>query len=199
MQHILLTGFEPFGEYNINPSQQIAERLNGEIISGAKVSSLVLPVVFGEDSRRVLPAIEKMKPALVLSLGLAAGRSTIDVEMFAINHRRADDTDHLIAILPDAPAAYFATVDHIRIACAIARETGAPALSHGYAGSYLCNHIFYHGLHFAATGRPGPRVGFIHLPLSTEQSSETIDTSPPSLPLDLMTAAVRTAIQEALA
>lgn len=78
----------------------------------------------------------------------------------------------------------------------IVRETGAPAQRHGYAGSYLCNHIFYHCLHYASKRRPDLRVGFIHLPLSTEQLEEGANT--PSLPLDTMTSAMRVAIREAL-
>lgn len=102
MKHVLLTGFEPFGEHKVNPSQQIAERLNGETIAGARITSLVLPVAFGKDTAQVLPAIEELEPALVLSLGLAAGRSTIDVEMFAINHRNAGQTGILVPIIGTA-------------------------------------------------------------------------------------------------
>lgn len=88
MKRVLLTGFEPFDEHKVNPSQEIAERLDGEVIAGAEVCSLVLPVVFGKDVQLALPAIDQINPALVLSLGLAAGTDSLDVEMFAINHRK---------------------------------------------------------------------------------------------------------------
>lgn len=196
MKRVLLTGFEPFDGYEINPSQEIAERLNGEIIAGAKVTSLVLRVAFGEDTALVLPAIEEIKPALVLSLGLAAGIAELHVEMFAINQRRTENDD-LIPIVPDGPAAYFATIDPSRIALAITRETGAKASRHGYAGSYLCNHVFYNCLHYAATCDPSLPVGFIHLPFAAEQA-EASSGDQPGLPFDLMVAAIRVAIQEAL-
>jgi pyroglutamyl-peptidase len=198
MKRVLLTGFVPFDGHKTNPSQQIVERLSGETIAGAKVSSLVLPVIFGEDVRHALPAIEEMKPALVLSLGLAAGIACLNVEMFAINHRKTDNPGELAPIIADGPAAYFATIDPGRVAGAISSETGAPASPHGYAGSYLCNHIFYHCLHYAATKQPGLPVGFIHLPFSTEQRADHPADGTPGLPLDLMTAGIRAAIQEAL-
>ena len=72
MHGVLLTGFVPFGDFSLNPSQQIAEALHGERIEGHRVESLVLPVEFGLDVESVLPAIEQIQPHLVLSLGLAA-------------------------------------------------------------------------------------------------------------------------------
>ena len=87
MPTILLTGFEPFGDYKINPSQQIAERLHGETISGAKIVGLTLPVLMGEDFDRLSAAIADHKPTLVLSLGLAAGATCLEVERFAVNMR----------------------------------------------------------------------------------------------------------------
>ena len=51
MHGVLLTGFVPFGDFSLNPSQQIAEALHGERIEGHRVESLVLPVEFGPRRR----------------------------------------------------------------------------------------------------------------------------------------------------
>ena len=43
---VLITGFEPFNGYEINPSQLIAETLNGQNIEDAEIIGIVLPVNF---------------------------------------------------------------------------------------------------------------------------------------------------------
>jgi len=204
---ILLTGFAPFGDFKTNPSQQIAERLHGETISGAKVVGLTLPVRMGEDADRLTAAIAGHKPALVLSLGLAAGATCLDVERFAVNLRFAGEVDAGKPVEPNLPQSVIiadgicaipTTVDAERIAAAVRDKAGVPARAHGYAGAYACNHILYHALHYAMQWDLSCRAGFIHLPLSSEQAISENKLHLPSLPLDLMTTGVRAAIEEAL-
>jgi pyroglutamyl-peptidase len=206
MQKVLLTGFAPFGASQANPSQQIAERLHGEIIGGAKVVGLTLPVRMGEDADRLTAAIADHGPALVLSLGLAKGATCLDVERFAVNLRFAGEVDASKPVEPNLPqsviiadgmAGLFATVDAERVAAAIRENAGVPARAHGYAGAYACNHILYHALHYAMQWDLSYRAGFVHLPLSSEQTISENKLHLPSLPLDLMTAGIRAAIEEA--
>lgn len=206
-RHILLTGFLPFGDSLSNPSQQIVEALNGQTIGGACVTSLILPVVFGEDTTRVQAALAELNPALVLSLGLAAGTSCLDIERFAVNLRVAEawlpdqplaPNRPQAAIVEGGPEAYFASIDTERVASAIRERAQVPARAHGYAGAYLCNHVLYQTRHWMqARGMTG-RCGFIHLPLSCEQAVLENKAHLPSLPLSSMTQAIRIAIEEAL-
>ncbi len=76
----------PFGGSASNPSQHVAERLDGKVTGGARVVSLVLPVVM-DGFEQVAAAIDAHTPALVLSLGLAAGTPCLDIERFAVNLR----------------------------------------------------------------------------------------------------------------
>lgn len=207
MRQVLLTGFEPFGDSKANPSQQIACALGGETIGGAQITSLVLPVVFGQDMVRMQNAIRELQPALVLSLGLASGTSCVDIERFAVNLRVAEDwqpdqplarSSPQAAIVDGGPDAYFATLDPERIARAIAQRAQVPARAHGYAGAYLCNHVLYQTRHFVQTQGIACKAGFIHLPLSCEQAIEEDKVHLPSLPLGAMTQAIRIAIEEAL-
>lgn len=206
MSTILLTGFAPFGGSKSNPSQQIAESLHGETFSGAQVVSLTLPVVMSKDRERLREAIETYQPILVLSLGLASGTTCLDVERFAVNLQipESDDPSKLLGpnlpqskIVEDGPNALFSTLDPEQIAEVIRTEAGVPARAHGYAGSYACNHIFYQALHYAASRGLSYKVGFIHLPLSSEQAAAGNTLHLPSLPLSLMTAGVRAALAEA--
>ena len=207
MTIVLLTGFAPFGDSKTNPSQQIAERLHGETVGGAKVVGLTLPVRMGEDADRLTAAIADHGPALVLSLGLATGAACLEVERFAVNLRFAGEVDPARPVPPNLPqsviiadgvCALAATVDAERIATAIREKAGVPARAHGYAGAYACNHILYNALHYAMQWDMRYRAGFIHLPLSSEQAILENKMHLPSLPLDLMTAGVRAAIEEAV-
>lgn len=207
MQTVLLTGFAPFGASKVNPSQQIVEHLHGETIGSARVIGLTLPVAMGEDADRLTAAIADHKPALVLSLGLAAGTTCLDVERFAVNLRFAGEVDASKPVEPNLPqsviiadgmAGLFPTIDAERVAVAIREKAGVPARAHGYAGAYACNHILYHALHYAMQWDMSYRAGFVHLPLSSEQAISENKLHLPSLPLDWMTAGVRAAIEEAL-
>src|SRR5579883_2650751 len=82
---VLMTGFEPFGGSNVNPSAVLAEMLDGERVGEVRVAASVLPV--GEESgpRALEAAIERHTPDVVLSLGLAGGRAALSIERAALN------------------------------------------------------------------------------------------------------------------
>ena len=195
MRGVLLTGFVPFGNFPVNPSQQIAESLHGEHIEGHKVESLVLPVEFGPDVESVLPAIERIQPRLVLSLGLASRAPCIWVERIALNLRCVDGGER--PIVERAPAAYFARLDSESVASAI-RAVDVPAIAHVYAGNYLCNHIMYQVLHHLAREGDARRAGFLHLPQSSALTLDMGCDQSPSLPLQQMEVGVRAAIASVL-
>ncbi len=206
MPTVLLTGFAPFGYSNSNPSQLIAERLHGEVVGGAQVVGVTLPVVMGADFERVAAAIDQHNPVLVMSLGLASGTTCLDVERFAVNLRVAEPGDPERPLEPnlpqslivaDGPPALFPTIDTERVAAAI-RAGGVPARAHGYAGAYACNHILYQTLLYAVQENLAYKAGFVHLPLSSEQAIAENKLHLPSLPLSVMTDGVRAAIEAAL-
>jgi len=203
---ILLSGFAPFGGSHSNPSHLIAERLHGETVSGMKIVGLTLPVQMGQDAEMLLAAMAEHKPNLVLSLGLAAGTPCLDVERFAVNLRFTGEVNPDEPVPADLPqsavvdggaGALLATIDPERVARAI-RDAGVPARAHGYAGAYACNHILYQVLHAAQTQSLAYEAGFIHLPLSSAQVIAENKLHLASLPLDMMTAGVQAAIEEAL-
>jgi len=150
-------------------------------------------------------AIDTHQPILVLSLGLASGTTCLDVERFAVNLQipESDDPRKPLGpnlpqspIVDDGPSALFSTLDTEQIAAAVRAEAGVPARAHGYAGSYACNHILYRTLHYAEAQKLSCKAGFIHLPLSSEQAIAENTLHLPSLPLLLLIAGVRTALNE---
>src|SRR5262245_44425627 len=76
---VLVTGFEPFGGERTNPSWEICRMLPGTI-AGLRVEAVNVPCEFGRAIDVVARAIERHRPALVVCLGQAGGRSHMSVE-----------------------------------------------------------------------------------------------------------------------
>ena len=198
---VLVTGFDPFGGERLNPSWEICQRLPREI-AGLRVETCRVPCEFRRAIEVVAEAIERHRPALVISLGQAGGRTHMSVERVAINvdDARIDDNaggkpiDEPIAA--NGPAGYFATLP-IKAMTLAMREAGAPAEVSNTAGTFVCNHLMYGVLHFlAGSGNPA-RAGFIHVPYAGEQVTGKPGIA--SLSLDTMVAGVQAAIAAAAA
>ena len=171
---VLVTGFDPFGGEQLNPSWEVCRQLAGTTIDGLRVEACKLPCEFHRAIDTVAAAIERHRPALVICLGQAGGRAQMSVERVAINvddARIADNSGSRPIDEPIAaggPAAYFATVPVKAMARAM-REANVPAQVSNTAGTYVCNHVMYGVLHYlAASGNPA-RAGFIHVPYAEEQ------------------------------
>ena len=179
MKHLLITGFEPFGGQNVNPSGEAVCLLpdtNGDMA----LTKLRIPTGFGEAARTVLSAAEDLRPDVILCIGQAGGRSAITPEYVGINLRHARIADNAgqqpqdEPIAPDGPAAYFATVP-VRRMVAAAEQAGIPCICSYSAGTFVCNELLYTLLHhFRGTQT---QVGFVHVPYLPEQGK-------PHLPLE---------------
>jgi len=197
---VLVTGFEPFGGEDVNPSWEICRQLPAAI-GRARIERLRVPTQFRRAIQAVAAEIERLEPALVILLGQAGGRAPISVERVAINVDDARIPDNAGAqpvdepVAPGGPAAYFATVPVKAMAAAI-REAGVPAEVSNSAGTFVCNHLFYVVLHFlAVSGRPA-RAGFIHVPWLDSQAVARPDE--PAMALATMVRGVEAAIAAAL-
>jgi pyroglutamyl-peptidase len=72
------------------------------------------------------------------------------------------------------------------------RAAGLPASVSQTAGTFVCNHLFFHLAHLLATAHPRTRGGFIHLPMLPQQAASW--PGMPSLSLETMIAGVRIAV-----
>src|ERR1043165_9866305 len=81
----LITGFEPFGGMEHNPSGEIARRLDGATIAGVKVVGRQLPVDLKKLDKALKQALAGIDPVAVILLGLAAGETCIRLERVALN------------------------------------------------------------------------------------------------------------------
>jgi pyroglutamyl-peptidase len=192
---ILLTGFEPFGGESINPSWRIAAALDGSTIDGWTVAARQLPTTFAGALPALDAALDALRPGIVLGLGQAGGRGSIDFERVAINvnDARIPDNDGAQPIdepvVPGAPVAYFSTLPIKAMQARIARA-GIPASVSQTAGTFVCNHTFF-GLMHRLAGQARARGGFAHVPWLPQQGT-------PSLALDQLVEGVRLALEAAV-
>ncbi|AIY06152.1 pyrrolidone-carboxylate peptidase [Planococcus sp. PAMC 21323] len=172
MKKLLLTGFEPFLDYTVNPTMKIVEALDGKTIGNYQVVGKIMPVDFNVSGEFLLQFIEEENPDAVISLGLAAGRYKITPERIALNVKDGDVDNEGNKpvdepIRKEGEAAYMSTlpvrkmVDHLL-------ANGLPAEISNTAGAYLCNNVMYEGLHYAKHKKPTLKTGFIHIPASHE-------------------------------
>ncbi|EKO3641771.1 pyroglutamyl-peptidase I [Vibrio metschnikovii] len=197
MFKVLLTGFEPFGEDSLNPSQALLNAKEQLHVTGVEVIGCVLPVVRYQAAEVAINAIKTHQPDLVLMFGQASGRAAITPERVAINlddYRIADSAGHQPideAIIADGPAAYFTTLP-VKAMVEDLQQAGIAAEVSYSAGTFVCNHLFYAVQHYLS--QHDIPSGFIHIPALPEQVPAT-NPSLPSLGLEPLIAAVRVMIQ----
>ena len=174
MKKLLITGFEPFGGEEINPSWEAVLRLP-EKIGGYALTKLRIPVLFEKSAEMLIKQAEEMQADVILSVGQAGGRNAITPELVGINLRHASIPDNGgnspmdEPIILDGANAYFSTLPVRKMSDAI-RRAGMPSQVSYSAGAYVCNDVIYTLLaHFQNSQT---RVGFIHIPYCAEQNKE---------------------------
>jgi pyroglutamyl-peptidase len=186
---ILLTGFQPFGKVDVNPSQCIIEHFAAR--NCPDLIARVLPTEYRASAQAIEAAILAEQPDAVVCLGVAQSRKTISLERIAVNLDDAPLADNagVLAsgerIVPGGPAAYWSTLPLEAMRRALAARD-IPVSCSNHAGTYVCNHVFYSARHALETLGANTPCGFIHVPglLRTEGETTT------GLPLETMIEAV---------
>lgn len=176
MKKLLLTGFEPFLDFTLNPTMKVIEELDNAIIGEYRVIGRILPVDFAKAGGMIIDLMEEIEPAAVVSLGLAAGRFKITPERIAINCKDgpADNKGNQPVDEPvqqGGAQGYLSTLP-IRKMVSRMMEEGLPAAVSNSAGAYLCNNVMYEALHYAHIHKKDMPAGFIHMPASHELAIE---------------------------
>lgn len=163
---LLVTGFEPFGNEDRNPSLEAVKALPDRI-GVWSLRKLFLPVEFGRAAVLAFKAAGECHADAVLCIGLAAGRTAVTPEYIGVNVRDASIPDNAGCrpqgepVDPNGPAAYFSTLPVREMTAAIA-AAGVPAKLSYTAGTYVCNDLLYSLLRsFSGTET---HVAFIHVP-----------------------------------
>lgn len=195
---LLLTGFEPFGGSDTNPSEQVARAVDGQQAGAFTIQTAILPVDRQRGPQALLAAVHQYQPRAVICLGEASGRASVSLERVALNlmdYRIADNAGNLVVdqpVVAGGPAAYFATLPLRDMQSAIL-ATGVPVELSLSAGTFLCNQVMYSLMHYLSHNAPDVPGGFIHLPCLPEQSAKA-GKGAPSMSLESSLRAVRAAI-----
>jgi len=174
MKKALITAFDPFGGETINPTLTAVMALPDKI-DGVKIIKQELPTVYGKSFGILLPILEQERPDAIISVGQAGGRASISIERIAINidDSTMADNDGIIhtdrQIVTSSPAAYFSTLP-VKDILRDLQQAGIPASISNTAGTFVCNHIMYATLHYAAINNLDMKVGFVHVPYLPSQT-----------------------------
>jgi pyroglutamyl-peptidase len=204
---IVVTGFEPWQHGAENPTLDVLDQLEQSNDVPGELTTIRLPVDTTKLATLVEDALDRVRPDLWISLGLAPGHSVIAVERMAANVRDfpiPDNEGHQPGgdpVFADGPAAYLSTLPVKAMTFAL-RAAGIPAKLSNSPSTYLCNQMMYTVLHLVDRKRMATRAGFIHVPATpgyvAKQAYPFVDM--PSMSVELMTRAVLrslTAIAEA--
>ncbi len=168
MRTVLVTGFGPFSDHADNPSALAVDALARQwpAPDGVTLVTETLPVSFARATERVAALVAEHRPAVVLGVGLAAGRDRISLERVALNllDARIPDVDGAqpvdVPVRPGGPLALLTTLP-VKAALAALRASGLPAELSLSAGTYVCNAVMYSALAAVPDGVP---AGFVHVP-----------------------------------
>lgn len=195
---VLLTGFEPFGNYKENSSWAVAEKVAACGVCNANVMARRLLVSFAGVAKALRDAVEECSPDVIVMLGQCAGVDYIKLERIAINMMDATIADNNgyipdeEPICTDGAAALFTDMD-IKELRRVVEELGIPAKVSNSAGLYVCNRTYYEALRLC-NERPGMKALFVHLPLYEGQLSA--ENEKPCMPLDDMVKSIQTIIHK---
>src|SRR5215208_6470123 len=216
MPEILLTGFQPYGGRQLNPSAEVVRALDRTRIDGHTVHGMLLPVSFAAAKQPLTDAIAERRPVLVVSLGLWPGEPVIRLERVAVNRASFEmpdnDGQRLLDdnVEPNGPVARAVTLPVGKIISAL-RANGIPARTSDTAGTFLCNTTLYRALGACERLGTGARCGFVHLPYLPQQVAELLNdlsaegrlelhqrADLASMSLDIMLEALRTILAVSL-
>lgn len=189
MTRLLLSAFDAFGSHTANLSSIVARRIWEEGVDDLDLVAIELPTVRFVASTMLIDAFDRIRPDIVVMLGIADSRGQITPERVAINiddYRIADNAGNRPVdepVVPGGPVAYLSTLPVKRIVERL-QEASIPATLSDSAGTFLCNHVSYAMLHHVERSGIPCQAGFIHIPAD--------------MPLALAVRGVRLAIEAAI-
>lgn len=185
---VLLTGFEPFGGSDINPSIMACRKFEDKTIQGYLIKVSEIPLRYNEIKDTIESLIKQEQPKAVICTGQSP-RPEISLERVAINIADISKSAYNCGSIPnneilvkEAPAGYFSTLPLQQIKTELELNKIPVNISNS-AGTYGCNQIFYHLMHFISEENLNIPAGFVHVPSLPEQ---VVGKNIPSMSLELI-------------
>jgi len=161
---VLLSGFEPFGDFETNTSWEAIAPLEDEVIAGLDVRVALLPVEWDTAWAVLEPEVEGYDPIAAIGTGQASWYA-MRFETTAKNLQYGEDEAGVERdgeeVVPGGPETLASAFPIAEVGAAM-EAAGYAARTSDDAGTYLCNDVFYHLENEAlASGRV---AGFVHVP-----------------------------------
>ncbi len=181
----MITGFDSFGQFTSNPSQSIAESLPEEFKIPrtnllVEVDTLVLPTCCKQSWRAIRNQLSKNRYKSLIMIGLSGGRSRISLERYALNIRDygiPDNNGHrydgtpIYKGEPEALKTDLPLTDLRRVL----RGKNFPTEVSNFAGSFICNEVYYHALRYKEETGALNSVLFVHVPQPKELARTLVE------------------------
>lgn len=186
----LLTAFEPYEHWKENSSWLTLVELLKDRPPAPELITRRYPVELGALREKLYHDLQLGFDA-VIHLGQSPGSPQIKLEAIAINvaGRVEHSGDDLVAVDEHGPVAYRSQLPLGRWAKML-RDLHIPTVVSYHAGTYLCNATMYSSMHLGQAMSPVPLVGFVHLPLTTQQVANSTQLLP-SMDVRTMASAIR--------
>lgn len=172
MIQILLTGFEPFGDNEVNPTEVVVNSFDLFELDSLPQEILLDRVVLPVDTSApdVLDdLLRETKYDIVVHLGLHEKAEGLKIETQGKNildFRIPDNKGEQIkgkSIIEDAPE-HLPSTFPVKAIERFLTDAGLPVSTSDDAGGYLCNMLLYRSLHFDRLGDRKALIGFVHVP-----------------------------------
>lgn len=174
MKKVILTGFEPFGGYKYNPTQQSALDFNGKIFGDREIIGVVLPCIYNAWGH-LITLIRSEEPYAILGTGLASSVQGMRIESTFHNvmgSKYADAYGYAPQNIPimigrASPYTVKAKSQANKLFKLLA-ENDIPAEFSTNADGFICNALGYHMSLAARTSCYIERTLFVHVPWTTD-------------------------------
>jgi pyroglutamyl-peptidase len=175
MRKVIITGFSPFGDYQHNPSKDIAEFYNDKVIGDAEVIGLVLPATYG--AATILCALmDQVLPDMVINTGFSSSVQGVRIETEFTNlmyHPRYADADgnspqgepivkEDMNDLTQYPQCNFVKIERLF------SRSGIPFEHSENANTFICNALGYRVSRKISEEKLFTQNFFLHIPWTDE-------------------------------
>ena len=190
-KHVLILGFEPFGEDKINPSELLVRSLEGRLIAGRPISVRVLPVETRTLRERMETILFEEDPDIVIATGLFGGRPSLALERVAVNVLDFEYADNVGVARngdPIARGGVEARLSNLPFERLLEawHANGVPSYVSNSAGTFIGNQALYELLGLTESAMSPVIVGLVHLPYLPAQAIAAGSETNPSMTFDLM-------------
>jgi len=176
---IYLTGFTPFLNYLVNPSELVVNELNQTMIQNYTIYGRVLPVNFTCAPTIIQNDIDHLDPCLIILLGLDPSADSITIELLSVNLQYDASMNEPLKTLKridkDGPFFIPTRLDTREMYLDL-KGNDIPVSYSLSAGFYVCNAVFYETLYYLSKESLDTPMGFIHIPQIENDNSSGMKT-----------------------